>query len=164
MLPQAGDLVGDYGDIFWDLPPRLDYFAGEEINCNIYVANTTDKDRTYMLRMRVTQNGTIVSETTLRVGSGAWFDLASWKYALLPGSMVSPVSNAVLVVELVDSETSEATDSVYITLTSYGVTELPIWGGVATSGMMDIFSLMILMMIMGMMTGMMKPKKKEGEK
>lgn len=161
MLPQAGNLVGDYGDIFWDLPPRLDYFAGEEINCNIYVANTTDKDRTYMLRMRVTQDSTVVSETILRVGSGAWFDLASWKYALLPGSMISQVSNAVLTVELVDNETSEATDSVYVTLTSAAVTELPIWGGVTTGGMMDIFSLIMLMVMMGMMMSMMKPKKEE---
>lgn len=163
MLPQADTLVGDYGDIFWDLPPRLDYYAGEEINCNIYIANTTDKDRSYMLTMRVTQNGVVVSENALKISNLAWIDIASWKYAILPGSMVSPASDAVLTVELIDYDTSEVTDSVYVTLVGPSVTQLPIWGGVTTATT-DIFSLIMMIMVMGMMMSIMKPKKKKGEK
>ena len=164
MLPQVGDpsLVGTYGDIFWDLPPVLSYNAGEQIGCTIYVANVTDVDRSYMLRIRVTQDSTVISEGTLKVNNKAWFDIGAQQYAVLPGSMLSEVTNAVLTIELVDNETSEVTDSVSVSLVSAAVTQLPVWETPAMSTTIDLITLMLVLVMMGMMMRM-TTKKKEKE-
>lgn len=155
-------IVGALGDIFWDLPPRMNYFANEEIHCTINVANTTDDDHTYMLRISTTKNGSPVSEGTLRVNSKAWFDLGSWEYAVLPGTLVVEDSDVILTVELIEEESGEATDSVSVELVVPSVTGLSIWGGTpGTAAGTDIFGLLVLMMMMGMMSSMFKSKKEK---
>jgi len=164
MLPQIGDpsLVGTYGDIFWDLPPVLSYNAGEQIGCTIYVANVTDVDRSYMLRMQVTQDSTVISEGTLRVNNRAWFDIGAQQYAVLPGSMLSEVTNAVLTIELVESESNSVADSVSVDLIAPSAAGLPIWGGGA-GATASWFSLIPLMIMVAMVVSMTKPKEKKKE-
>ena len=38
---QTSVMSGQLGDIFWDLAPWITYEAGNDLGCNIYVANNT---------------------------------------------------------------------------------------------------------------------------
>jgi hypothetical protein len=159
---KAQQVGGSYGDILWDVPRVVQYLAGEDIYATIYVANTTDQDRSYMLRMRVLDStGSVVGEGTLRVNNMAWFDLGTWEYAILPGSMRVNMTGVTLVVELVERESNEATDRVSTLLVSPTLAQLPIWGGMPTVGGMDLMSLIVLTMMMGMMAMVAKEEKKK---
>ena len=157
-----GAVIGKYGDILWDLPGTVQYLAGQDLYATIYVANTTDEDRSYMLRMRVlASDGTVIGEGTLRVNNMAWFDLGTWEYARLPGSMRVSMTNVILVVELVDRDSNEATDAVSTYLVAPTAAQLPIWGGLPTVGGMDLMSLVLLIMMMGMMAMVAKKEKEK---
>jgi hypothetical protein len=157
---KAQQVGGPYGDILWDLPNIVQYLAGQDIYATVYVANTTDQARSYMLRMRVLDStGSVVGEGTLRVNNMAWFDVGSWEYLLLPGSMRVSMTGVTLVVELIDRESNEATDSVSTYLVSPSLAQLPIWGGPV--GGWDLTSLIVLMMMMGMVAMMAKEEKKK---
>ena len=43
-------VMGELGDIFWDLPPWIVYSPGYDVGCSIYVANPTEVEKEYALR------------------------------------------------------------------------------------------------------------------
>jgi len=160
----AVDLVGEYGDLFWSLEPSLMYVAGTEIFVRIYVANTTDTDREYMLMAKVTRGDQVLSEFPVTVDEKSWFEVEANNVITLPGSLTVAYTDASLTLELYERATSEVTDSVTIALYSQGTQYLPAIPGLPTAGGFDLGSIMNLMLIMMVMVMMMKAitgKKKE---
>jgi len=155
--PQRATLVGEYGDIFWSLPPSIVYVAGSEIHCRIYVANPTDADREYMLMATLSRNGEVVSEFPIRVDEAAWFSVQANNVVSLPGALVLDYTDAALTVNLYERETDEITDSVSTALTSAGTANLPVLPGIpaAPSDMSNLMNMLVMFMVMVMMMTMM---------
>jgi hypothetical protein len=154
---QQADLVGEYGDIFWDLSPSMTYVAGSEIHCRIYVANPTDSDREYMMMASLTRNGEVISEFPIRVDEAAWFSVEANNVVNLPGALVLDYTDVALTVSLYEKETNEITDSVSTALTSAGTANLPVLPGIpstaADTG--DIMSMLMMFMVVMMIGTMM---------
>jgi hypothetical protein len=159
---QQKELVGAYGDIFWDLSPSMTYVAGSEIHCRIYVANPTDVDREYMIMASLTRNGEVVSEFPIKVDEAAWFSVEANNVVNLPGALVLDYTDAALTVSLYERETNEITDSVSTALTSAGTANLPVLPGIpiTSSDTGDIMSV-LMMFIMVMMIGTMMTRATE---
>jgi len=151
------DLVGEYGDVFWSLPPSLVYIAGSEIHCRIYVANPTDADRQYMLMATLSRNGQVIDEFPIKVDEAAWFSVPANNVVSLPGALVLNYTDAALTVNLYERETNEVTDSVSTALTSAGTANLPVLPGIpaAPSDMSNLMNMLVMFMVMVMMMTMM---------
>lgn len=153
---QQADLVGDYGDIFWNLSPSMTYVAGSEICCRFYVANPTDVDRQYMMMASLSRNGEVIDEFTIRVDEAAWFTVEANNVVSLPGALVLDYSDAALTVNLYERETGEITDSVSTALTSAGTANLPVLPGIPAaptdmSNLMNMLMMLMVVMMMGVM-------------
>ncbi len=157
MIKSQADLVGEHGDIFWSLPPSLTYAAGSEIHCRIYVANTTDTDREYMLMATISRNGQVITEFPITVDEAAWFTVQADNVVSLPGALVLGYSDAVLTVNLYERETDEIADSVSTALTSAGTANLPVLPGVpaVTSDISGLMNMLVMFMLIAMMMNMM---------
>ena len=70
---QAGALSGNLGDIFWDLAPWMVYAPGNDLGCNVYVANNTETAKEYALMARLTRGTTIINDEAIPVFGAAWF-------------------------------------------------------------------------------------------
>jgi hypothetical protein len=154
---QQADLVGEYGDIFWDLSPSMTYVAGSEIHCRIYVANPTNVDREYMIMASLARNGEVISEFPIRVDEAAWFSVEANNVVNLPGALVLDYTDAALTVSLYEKETNEITDSVSTALTSAGTANLPVLPGIpsTTADTGDIMSMLMMFMVVMMIGTMM---------
>jgi hypothetical protein len=154
---QQADLVGESGDIFWNLSPSMTYVAGSEIHCRIYVANPTDVDREYMMMASLSRNGEVISEFPIRVDEAAWFSVEANNVVNLPGALVLDYTDVALTVSLYEKETNEITDSVSTALTSAGTANLPVLPGIpstaADTG--DIMSMLMMFMVVMMIGTMM---------
>jgi len=143
---------GDYGDVFWSLQPITSYIAGGEIHCHLYVANTTDVDRNYMILGRLTKNNQVVGEFPILVGPLTWFSVGAGEVSDFITSLVLGYSDCTLSVHLYEESTGDEVDSVSATLTTAGLLQLPgVPGGVDWSSM-------IMLMVMVLMIGMVMPK------
>ena len=146
---QQASLVGEYGDVFWNLPPSMVYMAGSEIHCRIYVANATDIDREYLLMAALARNGQVINEFPIRVDEAAWFSVQANSVVSLPGALVLDYSDAVLTVNLYERETNEVTDSVSTALTSAGTANLPVLPGIpAPSDMSSLMNLLVMFVVL----------------
>jgi hypothetical protein len=154
---QQASLVGEYGDIFWSLPPSVTYVAGSEIHCRIYVANPTDADREYMLLATLSRNGQVISEFPITVDEAAWFSVQANNVVSLPGALVLEYTDAALTVNLYERQTNEIADSVSAALTSAGTERLPVLPGIPAvpTDMSNLMNLLVMFMVIVMMTTMM---------
>ena len=156
--PQQASLVGDYGDIFWNLFPSISYAAGGEIHCRMYIANPTDVDREYMMMAKLTRGSEVLSEFPVKVDEAAWFSVEANNVVTLPGALVLNYTDCVLTVSLYERETNEVTDSVSTALTSAGTANLPVLPGIPSAPsdtgniMNTIMMFVVIMMMMTMMT------------
>ena len=100
------------GDIFWDLPPFIYYTPGHSIGCILYVANHTEDDKEYTILGYLYQGGFKLEEVPLQVHRFAWFPVKPGIFTRLHGNIVLDKTNVDLVVNLIEKETEEVTDSV----------------------------------------------------
>jgi len=155
--------TGKCGDLFWNLDPSMVYLAGTEIHARVYVANTTDVERQYMLMASISRENQVLSEFPITVDGAAWFSVGAGDVVSLPGALMVDYSDVVLTLSLYERESNEITDSIYTTLTSQGTEYFPqlpslsqIPTGVSGDVMSPIMTLMALMMVMMMLSGTMK--------
>ncbi len=157
-------MSGQLGDVFWDLPPVVNYVAGLDLGCSIHVANPTDTEKEYALLARLSRAGTLISEEALPVFGFTWFKVDPGDAIKLNGALRFDSSDADLTVLIVEKETQEVTDSVSTRLLQMTSSALPPWPAAASTGTTDWSSLMGLMlpvMMLGLMAMAMKPS---GEK
>lgn len=167
-LEPLSALYGTYGDLFWDLPSVLTYIAGQQLPCVIYIANITDSDLSYMLRARTYDTkGNLLSEGVVTTNERTWFEVKAHEYVALSGAILSPQSNVNLVLELVESATQEATDSVAAWLHTPTTAELPGLTSVGVTTPLDLVGSILPLLMMGLMMGLVtvgsggeRPKKK----
>ena len=127
---EAGVMAGSLGDIFWDLAPWMTYAAGNDLGCNIYVANNTAVAKEYALMARLTRGATVISDEAIPVYGFAWFKVEPGDMVTLKGAFRFAESDASLTLSLVERESGEATDAVVTLLVSETTSALPPgWGG-----------------------------------
>lgn len=155
--------VGNHGDLFWNVPPSMVYAAGTEFHARIYVANTTEADREYMLMATVSREGQVLSEFPVTVDGAAWFSVGAGDVVGLPGAMTVDYSDVTLTLNLHERVTGEVTDSVTSALVSQESQSYPLLPALpqlvtdAASDMMSpLITLATLMMVMTMLSGAMK--------
>lgn len=152
--------IGKYGDLFWSLAPSMVYAGGAEFHARIYVANTTELDREYMLMASVSRDSQMLSEFPVTVDGAAWFSVEAGSVVSLPGAMMVDYTDAVLTLNLYEKETNEITDSVATVLTSQGTEYFPLLPGLpqlpasAADMMSPLMSLIALVMVMMMLSSM----------
>ncbi len=100
------------GDVFWDLPPMINYVPGYDIGCTIFVANHTNIAQEYMLLLSLHREGRPVEESTLRIHQYSWFTLEPGVFTRFYGSLAFEDTNLDLSVKLVEKNTEEPVDSV----------------------------------------------------
>jgi hypothetical protein len=168
MTPQI-TVMGELGDIFWDLPPWIIYSPGYDVGCSMYVANPTEVEKEYALMARLSSNETAISEEALPVFGYTWFKVAPGDFIRLYGAFRFDETDVDLAVLLVERETEEVTDSVSTRLIGPSVSALPpTWPGApgATDTGFDWSSLLMMMlpvMMLGMVVPALTPEKKKKE-
>lgn len=161
------NLVGELGDIFWDLPPSVTYSPGSELGCTIYVANPTDEEKEYALMSRLSSDETVISEEAVKVYGYAWFKVDPGDFIRLHGALKFDETNCTLSVLLIERTTQEITDfvSTYLVGPAAPTPGWPIgWPGGAGAIPMDmswILAMMMLLMMGGMAVAMFAPKEEE---
>ena len=159
------DLVGQYGDLFIDLPPTIAYAPGTELVCDIYVANPTDVDREYMMMITVaTVEGKALAEYPIKVDNGLRFVVEAHNVLGLPGAIACEYTDAVATFNLYEREFGGITDSTSVVLVSAGTDlstpapALPFLPAPSTTtpgfDWSGIISIMAMAMMMGMMLTM----------
>ena len=154
--------TGKYGDLFWNLAPSMAYAAGMEFHARIYVANTTDVDRNYMLMAAVLRDDQVLSEFPVTVDGAAWFSVGAGDVVSLPGAMTVDYSDVVLTLNLYERQTSGVTDSISMVLVSQESQYFPLLPVLpqlvtdAADMMSPLMTLVTLMMVMMMLSSMMK--------
>ena len=154
--------TGKYGDLFWSLAPSMVYAGGAEFHARIYVANTTEIDRQYMLMASVSRDSQVLAEFPVTVDGASWFTVEAGSVESLPGALTLDYTDAVLTLNLYEKETNEITDSVATVLTSQGTEHFPQLPGLpqlpagATDMMSPLTSLIALVMVMMMLSGMIR--------
>ena len=132
---QSGAMSGKLGDIFWDLAPWITYAPGNDLGCNVYVANNTDTAKEYALMARLTQGTTVISDEAIPVYGAAWFKVEPGDMVTLKGAFRFPSSDADLTLSLVERESQAAADAVTAMLIAPSSNTLPPgWGGTGTPG------------------------------
>ena len=127
---EAGVMAGSLGDIFWDLAPWMTYAAGNDLGCNIYVANNTAVAKEYALMARLTRGATVISDEAIPVYGFAWFKVEPGDMVTLKGAFRFAESDASLTLSLVERESQAATDAVVTALVQPTTSALPPnWGG-----------------------------------
>ena len=169
MTPQI-TVMGELGDIFWDLSPWVVYSPGYDVGCSIYVANPTEVEKEYALMAQLSSNDTLISEEALPVFGHTWFTVAPGDFIRLYGAFRFEETDVDLVVLLVERETEEVTDLISTRLVGPSVSALPpTWPGApgATETGFDWSSLLMAMfpvMMLGMVAPALKPEKeRKGE-
>ena len=155
--------TGKYGDLFWNLAPSMAYATGAEFHARIYVANTTDVDREYMLMAAVSKDDQVLSEFPVTVDGAAWFSVGAGDVVSLPGAMTVDYSDVVLTLNLYERQTSDITDSVSTVLLSQESQYFPLLPalpqlvtGAASDMMSPLITLVTLMTVMMMLSGVTK--------
>ncbi len=161
-------VMGELGDIFWDLPPWIVYSPGYDVGCSIYVANPTEVEKEYALMARLSSNETVISEEALPVFGYTWFKVAPGDFVRLYGAFRFEETNADLAVLLVERETEEVTDSISTLLVAPSTSALPpTWPGTPGTSTGFDWSSMLMMMVPVIMLGMvapaLQPEKKKKE-
>jgi len=158
MTPQIS-VMGELGDIFWDLPPWIVYSPGYDVGCSIYVANPTEVEKEYALMARLSSNEVAISEEALPVFGYTWFTVAPGDFIRLYGAFRFEETDVDLAVLLIERETEEVTDSVSTRLGGPSVSSLPpTWPATpGTSAGFD-WSSLLMMMFPVMMLPMITPK------
>ena len=133
--------------------PVLTYVAGSEIHCRIYVANTTDEERQYMLMAELSRDGEVIDQFPLKVDSLAWFAVGADNVVGLPGALVLGYTDCALTVNLYERESNTVANSVSTVLTSQGTANLPVLPGLpaVSTETPDIMSTMLMFMVLIMM-------------
>ena len=168
MTPQI-TVMGELGDIFWDLPPWVVYSPGYDVGCSIYVANPTEVEKEYALMAQLSSNDTLISEEALPVFGYTWFTVAPGDFIRLYGAFRFEETDVDLAVLLVERETEEVTDMISTRLVGPSVSALPpTWPGApgATETGFDWSSLLMAMfpvMMLGMVAPALKPEKEREE-
>ena len=160
-------LASDIGDIFWDLEPITTYVAGIQIGLAIYVANPSAIDRQYALLSRlVDADGRVLLEESIVVHGLAWFTVEAGEYVELQAELLFDVTNAILNVVLVERSTDTEVDTVSAYLVSPTASQLPpgFGGGVGGIDWMPLIMMMLMIPIMGMLSGSEEDKRKRKEK
>lgn len=168
-------LAGEYGDLFWNLQIALQYLAGSEIHCILYVANVTDTDREYMLMATASLAGAPLAEYPITVDGLSWFTVEAQSTVRLPGSIRIGYTDCILTLSLYEKESNAITDSVSVALTSYGpllpeppplptLPDLPYTGPVPTAPIDDWMGIIMMVMVLMMVGTMMKGVTKERPK
>ena len=98
------------GDVFWDLPPWISYIASTDLGFALYVANPTDTAKEYALISNLSQNGTVISEESIKVFGYAWFTVEAGDWVRLRGSLRLEETNCLLTIVLVEKDTEEVVD------------------------------------------------------
>jgi len=169
MTPQF-TVMGELGDIFWDLSPWIVYSPGYDVGCSIYVANPTEVEKEYALMARLSSNETAISEEALPVFGHTWFTVAPGDFIRLYGAFRFEETDVDLVVLLVERETEEVTDLISTRLVGPSVSALPpTWPGApgTTETGFDWSSMLMMMfpvMMLGTMVAAARPEEKEGKK
>jgi hypothetical protein len=132
---EAGVMAGSLGDIFWDLAPWMTYAAGNDLGCNIYVANNTAVAKEYALMARLTRGATVISDEAIPVYGFAWFKVEPGDMVTLKGAFRFAESDVSLTLSLVERESQAATDVVSTQLVQPTTSALPPgWGGTPGTG------------------------------
>ena len=113
------------GDVFWDLSPWIYYIAGTDLGFALYVANPTDTAKEYALISNLSQNGTVISEESIKVFGYAWFTVEGGDWVRLRGSLRLEETNCLLTIVLVEKDTEEVVDSVATYLQMPSTAALP---------------------------------------
>ena len=155
--------TGKYGDLFWNLAPSMVHTAGMEFHARIYVANTTEVDREYMLMAAVLRNEQVLSEFPVTVDGAAWFSVGAGDVVSLPGAMTVDYSDALLTLNLYEKATGDNTDSIATVLVGQESQYYPLLPalpqmvtGAASDMMSPLITLVTLMMVMMMLSGVTK--------
>jgi hypothetical protein len=107
-------------DLFWNLPPIVNYKVGAELPVSISMVNLLNERREYMLQMRTYDRaGRKVSEDVVRVHGVTWFSIEGGDRESFDGALSVPETNVSLGVFLIDRETEEELDRVFVWLQSY---------------------------------------------
>ena len=167
MTPQMS-VMGELGDIFWDLPPWIVYSPGYDVGCSIYVANPTEVEKEYALMARLSSNEMTISKEALPVFGHTWFTVAPGDFIRLYGAFRFDETDVDLAVLLVEREMEEVTDSVSTRLVGPSISSLPpTWPATpGTSAGFDWNSLLMIMfpvMMLSMITPGAKPENEEKE-
>lgn len=157
----TNNLVGTIGDIFWDLPTWVQYLAGSELGCIIYVANPTDEAKEYSLMSVIVSNGETLLEEAITVHDLTWFEVDPNDFIRLFGALSFNFTNVTLIVQLIEKESNEVVNEVstYLSATQWP----PGWPGGAVGGF-DWTSLLMLIMLVVMGIVMVKSVTKEEKK
>lgn len=163
-------LAGSKGDIFWNLPSTITYLAGQELGCTIYVANPTDEPREYCLMAELLSEEQVVSEESIIVHGYSWFEVDANDFVKLLGALSFNFTNVLLVIQLIEKESNEVTDSVTTYLVAPTAAQWPPgWPGApGVIGGVDWLQFIMMLLFMVMVVIMVKsiaPKeeKKLGE-
>ncbi len=161
---------GALGDVFWDLPPWLYYNPGYDLGLSVYVANPTDVEQEYALMARLSRENTQISEEALPVFGYTWFKVEPGDVAELKGALRFSETNAILTLLLHEKESGEVIDSVATMLVAPGSSVLPpAWpgapGNTGSSGFdwTSLMGFMLPVLMLGIVTSAMKPKKDEAK-
>ncbi|MEL7562582.1 hypothetical protein [Dehalogenimonas sp. 4OHTPN] len=168
-MSQASSVMGGtLGDVFWDLPPWLYYSPGYDLGVSVYVANPTDAEQEYALLARLSRDATQISEEALPVFGYTWFTVEPGDVARLKGALRFSETNAVLTLLLHEKDSGEVIDSVATMLVAPNSSVLPpAWPGApANTGIngfdwTSLLGFMLPVMMLGMVTSAMKPRKDE---
>lgn len=151
-------LAGEYGDVFWTLEPVTIYAPGTQIYTRVYVGNTTDVDREYLLMATVSRANVMLTEFPVIVDNVIWFEVESNRAISLPGVFVIDYTDAILTLNLYEKEQNDIVDSVFTALTSAGTEELifpPIPEAPEPTdiirSMLPLIAILMVMMMLGMM-------------
>lgn len=163
MTNNFATLVGAEGDIFWDLPPWVQYVAGSELGTVIFVANPTDEVKEYSLIAKLLSGEEVVLEEAVTVHGYTWFDVDPNDFVRLFGALKFDYTNVTLILQLVEKETDEVVNSVatYLVAAQWpagwpGAPTLP--GGIDWTS----FMMLIMMGVMGVVMVRSITEKKEG--
>jgi hypothetical protein len=107
-------------DLFWNLPPIVNYKVGAELPVSISIVNLLEERKEYGLLMRTYDRaGRKVSEDVVRIHGLTWLEVAGGDRETFDGALSVGETNVSLGVFLIDRETEEELDKVFVWLQSY---------------------------------------------
>jgi len=107
-------------DLFWNLPPIVNYKVGAELPVSISVVSLLEEKREYGLFMRTYDRaGRKISEDVIRVYGITWFEVEGGERESFDGTLSVSETDVSLGVFLIDRETGEEVDRIFVWLQSY---------------------------------------------
>ena len=166
-------LSGEYGDVFTSLKSPVVYSPNTDLYTNIYAANITEEPREYMLQASLYRENNLIDQFIITIDGLSWFTVESESVIQLPTTLRLAITDAALVIDLYERETSSIADSVAVALTSRGTEGLeelpqlpslpPISGTPSTTGDFNIGTIITPMITLIMVVMMMKMMSKSVE-